>query len=495
MTEAAGSRPPLGYSSLAVSSAQILLPLTISNKCGQSFRWRRVEVYEAVKEEGSMISHGSTGDSNIKKEDSEDDVNAALPFEVTRTDYRKEIEWSICLADRVVFLRQDEERGFLYHKTLVPEGREPEKNSVTMTDETSEWLKDYLNLRVPLTELYEEWSNKDEVFKRFSKRFTGIRMLRQDPWECLCAFICSSNNNIARIGQMVQNLCTHYSEPLLSYTYPMPPKEALDGIEDASQLAPINIVYHPFPSPDRLAQEDVEERLRELSFGYRARYIYETARMLIEKLEERVEGGGSSKLLKYASVDEYLHSLRQMTYGQARSELLQLQGVGPKVADCILLMSMDQPSSIPVDRHVYQFAERWYHIRTKGGLKGYEIIASRFRDLWGPYAGWAHSILFTADLRAFATYKQEEEVKIEVGSVEGELKHSIVKREEEPLVKTEEVKVELTFRDNGRPARTSLKRSQGENGSTLNEPFHGGKRSAAQQSSIFRNGRASRSRD
>jgi N-glycosylase/DNA lyase len=60
-------------------------------------------------------------------------------------------------------------------------------NDSTVVAETDSWLADYLNLRVPLAELYEEWSAKDEVFRRFAKRFTGVRMLRQDPWECLCS--------------------------------------------------------------------------------------------------------------------------------------------------------------------------------------------------------------------------------------------------------------------------------------------------------------------
>jgi N-glycosylase/DNA lyase len=118
----------------------------------------------------------------------------------------------------------------------------------------------------------------------------------------------------------------------LTYTYPPPPKEVLEG-EDEVQVAPTTIVYHPFPSPERLAEKDVEEKLRELSFGYRAKYISETAKMLIAKLEENTDEGSSKKMARYASVDDYLHSLREMTYEQARSELLQFQGVGPKVAE------------------------------------------------------------------------------------------------------------------------------------------------------------------
>lgn len=70
------------------------------------------------------------------------------------------------------------------------------------------------------------------------------------------------------------------------------------------------------------------------------------------------------------------------------------------ISSCILLMSLDQHSSIPVDRHVFQFAERWYHIRSKK----YEVIADRLRELWGERAGWAHTVLFYADLPSFDHY-------------------------------------------------------------------------------------------
>ncbi len=76
---------------------------------------------------------------------------------------------------------------------------------------------------------------------------------------------------------------------------------------------------------------------------------------------------------------------------------------------CILLMSLDKPGSIPVDRHVFAFAEKKYRIRSKN----YEEIAEKLRALWGDYAGWAHSILFTADLRAFREYELGSSVKLE----------------------------------------------------------------------------------
>jgi N-glycosylase/DNA lyase len=441
-----GPRPPAGYAALRAAPSQILLPLTVSNKCGQAFRWRANKVWVPT---ASAPSSGGWGE---------------------------QIEWSLCLADRVVLLRQDEHRGFLYHKTLLPSTSSRPvdgANDAQTIRETERWLKDYLNLDVPLEALYAEWEAKDAVFARFATRFSGLRMLRQDPWECLCAFVCSSNNNIARIGQMVQNLCTHFSPPLLEHGYAAPPPTVAEEVEQGE----VKIVYHPFPSPEALAKPGVEEKLRELGFGYRAKYLAKTAQMLCEqhaqasatkayttykadhldeshwlygiKPEEDIstpatpdsasgskdttEVGRAVKRARrssapnasnsstpsaasegeekrFESVRSYLQHLRTLSYHSARQELIQYPGVGPKVADCILLMSLDQASSIPVDRHVFQFAEKWYRLRTKR----YEEIADYFRALWGEYAGWAHSVLFTADLRSFATYnaaKKEEKIE------------------------------------------------------------------------------------
>lgn len=473
-----GPRPPPGYFALRAVTSQILLPLTVSNKCGQAFRWRCNKVWEPR-------SQGSSSSSPDQA-------------------YEEQIEWSLCLSDRVVLLRQDEHRGFLYHRTLLPSSSaspSDSKQELETSRETVRFLIDYLSLDVPLELLYTEWANKDPVFARFATRFSGLRMLRQDPWECLCAFVCSSNNNIARIGQMVQNLCTHFSPVLLEHSYPAPPPLAQSANSLKSEggdleQGEVRIAFHPFPPPEALAKPGVEEKLRELGFGYRAKYLARTAQMLCEQhgkkndstsgpmgqrmadhldeahwlygIKAEDDGGfatgqqpsppvstvddaakeqqGSEPVKKrsrrtgsrssrnstiasstsetpseteektFESVRSYLQHLRTISYRDARQELMQFPGVGPKVADCILLMSLDQASSIPVDRHVFQFAEKWYRLRTKK----YEEIADYFRDLWGDYAGWAHSVLFTADLRSFANYnvggsKKEEVEKVDDG--------------------------------------------------------------------------------
>jgi N-glycosylase/DNA lyase len=156
-------------------------------------------------------------------------------------------------------------------------------------------------------------------------------------------FICSSNNNIARITKMVKSLCTQYSPPLLSLPPPRPtatrmliPSES-DGTDSHSATPEPELEsYHPFPSPSRLSSPDVIATLRSLGFGYRADFIQKTAKML----EDAYGVGPSSKGKE--GPERWLYTLRSMAAMDARQELLKLMGVGRKVADCILLMSLDK---------------------------------------------------------------------------------------------------------------------------------------------------------
>ncbi|KIO26234.1 hypothetical protein M407DRAFT_74793, partial [Tulasnella calospora MUT 4182] len=151
--------------------------------------------------------------------------------------------------------------------------------------------------------------------------------------------------------------------------------------------------FHPFPPPEALAHPSVDSRLRELGFGYRAKYIQKTAALLCER---------------HKDPQNWLKSLRTKTIEEAREALLELHGVGPKVADCILLMSLDKASIVPVDTHVYQIAVKHYGLRAplKGNMTPvlYAQVAQKLAGVWGDYAGWAHSVMFTADLRSFADF-------------------------------------------------------------------------------------------
>jgi N-glycosylase/DNA lyase len=95
--------------------------------------------------------------------------------------------------------------------------------------------------------------------------------------------------------------------------------------------------FHPFPPPSRLSTPDVTATLRSLGFGYRADFIQKTAKML-----EDAHGGAGPSVEGKEGPERWLHTLRSMSTADAREELLKLMGVGRKVADCILLMSLDK---------------------------------------------------------------------------------------------------------------------------------------------------------
>lgn len=300
---------------------------------------------------------------------------------------------------RIVSLKQDADH--LHYRSIWPKATAaaapltpPASSTGTNTpeeppaDDTEALLKNYFNLHHDLAELYKQWAAADPNFRKRAPKFTGIRMLNQDAWEALVGFICSSNNNISRISQMVHKLCLHYG-----------PYIGTIGGE----------VFHDFPAPAALTAPGVEAHLRELGFGYRARYIAQTAQNISQdrpqgwllSLRNPVSVAWGARAKGKATADE------PPTYKRAHEQLLELTGVGPKVADCVCLMGLGWGEAVPVDTHVWQIAMRDYKFGGKSKNKTltkalYDAVGDHFRGLWGSQAGWAHSVLFTADLRTFS---------------------------------------------------------------------------------------------
>ena len=343
----------MAWRKLACKPTELRLDIVL--KCGQSFRW-------------------------------------TTPFK-SRPD-----EYVGVLESKVWILKQTPDS--ILYKTLQKENIKQESNSsfqetnLMHDKKDEEYLREYFQLDVDLESLYSVWGKVDPVFHNISKRFIGVRMLRQDPVENIFSFICSSNNNIKRISGMVENLCTRYGKEITKI-------QIDDSVDDASK------VYYSFPTLQSLCGElpssdnsmDVEQTLRSLSFGYRAAYIAKTAKQI-------TNAGGY----------EYLLSLRALPYNKAKAELLKLTGIGPKVADCVLLMSLDKPSTVPVDIHMFQIAAKTYLPHLKGQKsvtdKVYKEISDHFRELYGDYAGWAHSVLFSADLRHLQNIEKPNDTQV-----------------------------------------------------------------------------------
>ncbi|KAJ5164807.1 8-oxoguanine DNA glycosylase N-terminal [Penicillium coprophilum] len=360
-------------------------------------------------------------------------------------------EWRCVLYGHFMSLKQDPD--FLYYRSV-----QPPSHTITPTSDNDHLvriIKHYFNLTPNLTELYSQWSSQDPNFKKKAAQFTGIRILRQDAWEALISFICSSNNNIARISQMVEKLCIHYGKPVAT-------------IEGRA--------YYDFPPPGALTGNDVESNLRKLGFGYRAKYIYQTALMVSAREKGWLDNLSNPECPAFGVDPQPSGEMKpegREGYREAHEKLLELQGVGPKVSDCVSLMGLGWGESVPVDTHVWQIAQRDYKFGKSSNKNlnktTYDAVANHFRKLWGKEAGWAHSVLFTADLRTFAdklaaTKKVNVKVKDEESDVKIETKVttalSLEAPKEEDMEEDAKVKVKVEDIDHAKPS--SMKRKGAE---------------------------------
>ncbi|PRP78179.1 hypothetical protein PROFUN_11309 [Planoprotostelium fungivorum] len=340
-----------GWKPLGLSSS-VDLNLSKTLRCGQSFRWRKL--------------NDSEGES-----------------------------WVGVIGRRVYGLREDG-TGDVCYRVLA---RQDEKE-----EGDEERLRNYLHLDRDLVQLYDRWSAADERFRGTGERYGGLRLLRQDPAECLFSFICTSNNNIARITKMIESLCAEYGEKI--YT---------SG----------DTTFHTFPTIEQLAAAE-EEKFRDLGFGYRARFVTSAAKQVIER-------GGETWLNGLTS--------ETMSREKVRSELMQLMGVGRKVADCVALFSLNRYDIVPVDTHVWQIAQSyWPKLKGKTLTPSlHDEVNNLFCDKFGDYAGWAHSVLFASDLAFF----QKEELLLKKRE-SGEMEKVKVERVRLEGVKLEKVKTETT---------------------------------------------------
>lgn len=230
-------------------------------------------------------------------------------------------------------------------------------------------LRDYFTLGKDLRALSAHWAARDQRFAALEGFFPGCRLLRQDPLECLFSFILSSNNHISRIQSMVDTLCAY--------------GDRLEAGDDGE-------AFYAFPSLDQLARAS-EADLRAKGFGYRARFVAEAVAQLRDK-----PGGGAAWL-------EGLRSDAELD--EARQELTSLHGVGPKVASCVALFSLDKYGAIPVDTHVWDLAVNYYkpELREAKSLTPRVMaqVEEAFAETFGDHCGWAHNTLFVSELASF----------------------------------------------------------------------------------------------
>ena len=212
------------------------------------------------------------------------------------------------------------------------------------------WLANYLQFGLNFKNILATFPD-DEPMRAAVSSCCGLRLLRQDPWECLASFILSSTKQIVQIEQIVGSLCERFGEPV-----PVPP-----GRPPA----------YSFPTAARLA-ECSEADLRACKMGFRAAYLKNSAAMI-------------------AASEVSLANLLGLDLEQARQELLKLPGVGRKIADCVLLFAYGFPKAFPIDVWVMKALCKLY-------FRGRRIPLQRLQrfseDHFGPFAGFAQQYLF-----------------------------------------------------------------------------------------------------
>jgi N-glycosylase/DNA lyase len=205
---------------------------------------------------------------------------------------------------------------------------------------------------------------KDSFIGEAVKRFHGLRLMRQDPWECLISYICATNKNIPAIKDMISNMCMRFGKKILA--------------EDEE--------FYTFPKPHDLAEASLRE-LRLCKLGFRS---------------ERVKA--TSKLVSSDTFN--LEALKTLPYERAKKELMTLPGVGPKVADCVLLFSLDKLEAFPIDVWMKRIILEYYanrfepifvekaKVKKSPSQREYKTINSFGRKYFGKYVGYAQEYLF-----------------------------------------------------------------------------------------------------
>ena len=263
-----------------------LLDLPLTFTCGQAFRWRRVagEGWSGVVEGAELRVAGG-------------DFGQALQVEVLGAD-----PGAAAIAR---YLRLDED---------------------------------------PLSHLGEASAGEFMALPGF-RDLTGMRVLRQDPWEMLVSFICSAASNVRKISRGVEMMADRWGDPI-------------PGSERRA-----------FPAPERLARV-TERGLRATGIGFRAPYVLATARQI-------ARNGWDWDAIRHAPIEE------------ARARLQELPGVGPKIADCVLLFGVDRLDTYPVDRWI-----RRATLELMGRRKASDDEMEMWSRRMGPARGYIQQIIF-----------------------------------------------------------------------------------------------------
>lgn len=221
-------------------------------------------------------------------------------------------------------------------------------------DDLKPLFYDYFDINRDYDKIKSKLNKIDEHMSTSISYGEGIRLLNQDLWETIISFIISANNNIPRIKGIIERICKRYGD-----------KIDWNGIE-----------YYTFPTPQQLSKASIQE-LRNLGLGFRDVRVYETTKMVVN-----------------GDIDfEKMHNEKNTQV--VRDELLKLPGVGPKVADCILLFStLKRLDVFPIDVWVRRVMNELYIHNEDENKVDKKLVLNLADEKFGNLQGIAQQYLF-----------------------------------------------------------------------------------------------------
>lgn len=224
-------------------------------------------------------------------------------------------------------------------------------------------LESYLSVHDDTEKIFSNLP-QDPILRKARNNLKGLRLLTQDPWECLISFVCSINCNIPSIHLKIENLCRHFGKRIHT---------------------DLNLTAYSFPTPESIAKAS-ERELLSCKLGFRWRYV--------KFIAAQVTSGNLD-----------LNKIFSYSYETAQNELMSVSsgktlGVGPKVADCVLLYSYHRTEAFPIDVWILRCLSSYYGniLRCPPHLtpKRYALISESMRNRFGRYAGYAQLYLYVA---------------------------------------------------------------------------------------------------
>lgn len=219
-----------------------------------------------------------------------------------------------------------------------------EKNILKFSGVDREFISDFFRLEDDYKTIINSIS-KDKFMREVIRQNDGMRIMRQDPWECLISYLCSARNKIPKIKQNLSMISKTFGNPISNQDH--------EGFS--------------FPEPGKISNL---EALRACKIGFRSEFIHQVNKDIDEK-----------KLI----------DLRNASYEHAKSELTKIKGIGDKIADCISLFSLDKLDSFPIDTWIKKgMTERYFRGKNTSDKK----IRTFASDYFGEFQGYANQYLF-----------------------------------------------------------------------------------------------------